>query len=197
MKKIAFTSALFLTACVTINIYFPAAAAEKVADEIIREIQQEENPPAKPEQNSPESDLTDWQINAFQLLDRLITVMIPPVHAGSADLAVDSAEIRQVRATMRARYRALKPFYSQGLIGIGSDGMLVVRGHVPLSERNKVNKLVAAENADRNRLYQAIARANGHPGWFEQIKATFATRWIRHAKPGWWYQAPNGSWMQK
>ncbi|MCC6161355.1 MAG: hypothetical protein IT526_03795 [Nitrosomonas sp.] len=29
-----------LTACVTINIYFPAAAAEKVADKIIEEVWQ-------------------------------------------------------------------------------------------------------------------------------------------------------------
>jgi hypothetical protein len=30
---------LLLTACVTINIYFPAAAAEKAADEIIKDTQ--------------------------------------------------------------------------------------------------------------------------------------------------------------
>ncbi len=41
MKKLYLLSALFflLTACVTINIYFPAAAAEKAADTIIKEIQ--------------------------------------------------------------------------------------------------------------------------------------------------------------
>lgn len=32
--------AFVLTACVTINIYFPAAAAEKAADKIIEEIWQ-------------------------------------------------------------------------------------------------------------------------------------------------------------
>lgn len=31
---------LFLSACVTINIYFPAAAAEKAADKIIEEVWQ-------------------------------------------------------------------------------------------------------------------------------------------------------------
>ena len=39
MRKISVLSALLLTACVTINIYFPAAAAEKAADEIIKDIQ--------------------------------------------------------------------------------------------------------------------------------------------------------------
>lgn len=33
-------AALGLTACVTINIYFPAAAAEKVADKIIDDVWQ-------------------------------------------------------------------------------------------------------------------------------------------------------------
>ncbi len=41
---------------------------------------------------------------------------------------------------------------------------------MPLKERNKVNKLITAENADRIKLYQAIAKENGHRRWFEQIK---------------------------
>lgn len=47
MKKlgIAFTG-LALSACVTINIYFPAAAAEKAADKIIEEVWQTQKPAA-------------------------------------------------------------------------------------------------------------------------------------------------------
>lgn len=37
---VAASGALALTACVTINIYFPAAAAEKAADRIIEEVWQ-------------------------------------------------------------------------------------------------------------------------------------------------------------
>lgn len=40
---------VILTACVTINIYFPAAAAEKAADKIIDEVWQQTDKPAKPE----------------------------------------------------------------------------------------------------------------------------------------------------
>ena len=51
MKRvwIAFTG-LALSACVTINIYFPAAAAEKAADKIIDEVWQTQQPdnPAEP-----------------------------------------------------------------------------------------------------------------------------------------------------
>lgn len=41
---------LALSACVTINIYFPAAAAEKAADKIIDEVMQTQkaDEPAKP-----------------------------------------------------------------------------------------------------------------------------------------------------
>jgi hypothetical protein len=43
-------SALLLPGCVTINIYFPAAAAEKAADKIIDEVWQLKKPesPAAP-----------------------------------------------------------------------------------------------------------------------------------------------------
>ena len=44
----AFFMALVLGACVTINIYFPAAAAERVADRIIDEVYQLKPDAAKP-----------------------------------------------------------------------------------------------------------------------------------------------------
>jgi len=42
MKKLLglFSGVVMLTACVTINIYFPAAAAEKAADKIIDDVWQ-------------------------------------------------------------------------------------------------------------------------------------------------------------
>ncbi|MBI3526107.1 MAG: hypothetical protein HY066_16570 [Betaproteobacteria bacterium] len=47
MKNILLlTAALILSACVTINIYFPAAAAEKAADKIIDEVWQLQKNPA-------------------------------------------------------------------------------------------------------------------------------------------------------
>ena len=46
-------AALALPACVTINIYFPAAAAEKAADKIIDEVWQlKSGEQAPPKQNS-------------------------------------------------------------------------------------------------------------------------------------------------
>ncbi|HYR05675.1 MAG TPA: hypothetical protein VEP71_03250 [Gallionella sp.] len=45
-------AALALSACVTINIYFPAAAAEKAADKIIEEVWQTQKA-EKPAANQP------------------------------------------------------------------------------------------------------------------------------------------------
>jgi uncharacterized protein len=197
MRKISVLGALLLTACVTINIYFPAAAAEKAADEIIKDIQS--ITPQKTEPKSkPKASLSDWQMTVFQLLDKGINVVVSPAQADEANLNIDSPDIRQLRATMESRFAALQPFYAAGFIGIQGDGFLAVRdaASVPLKDRNQVNKLVAAENADRQSLYQAIANANGHPEWATQIKSTFAARWVSNAQPGWWYQS-SGSWAQK
>jgi len=192
MKKLSVLGGLLLSACVTINIYFPAAAAEKAADEIIQDIQN-----AAP-QTEPQSAVPDSQKAVYLWLDKAIGALISSAAAAEADLTIDSADIRRLTASMESRFPSLKPFYDSGAIGIQEDGLLTVRdaANVPLKDRNKVNKLVAAENKDRTGLYQAIANANGHPDWFGQIKATFAKRWIGNARPGWWYRQ-SGSWKQK
>lgn len=193
MNKIPLLSSLLLIGCVTINIYFPAAAAEKAADEIIKDIQS-----ITPQKIEPKSELSEWQLTMLQWLDGAINIVIPSVQAAEADLAIDSADIRQLRVTMENRFASLLPLYAAGTIGIQTDGSLAVRdaANVPLKDRNQVSKLVAAENADRQKLYQAIANANGHPDWAGQIKSTFAARWISNAQSGWWYQSA-GSWKQK
>ncbi len=48
-----FLSALALGACVTINIYFPAAAAERAADKIIDEVWQLKPGAVKPQAGKP------------------------------------------------------------------------------------------------------------------------------------------------
>ncbi|MEE9397422.1 MAG: YdbL family protein [Methylococcales bacterium] len=198
MRKFAFTTpivfALWLSSCVTINIYFPAAAAEEVADEIIKEIQGD-----KSETKDQQSGRDVWQhynrITIFtgNLLDNLA----PPVAIAGPNLSIDSSEIRQIRASMKNHYDKLKAFYDGGYVGIRSDGFIVVRNRLPLKDKSRVDKWVAAENSDRERLYRAIATANGHPEWVGDVKATFARRWVSNAHPGWWYQSADGSWREK
>ena len=50
---LAASLAIILSACVTINIYFPAAAAEKAADKIIEEVWQLKDSQTKPGEPTP------------------------------------------------------------------------------------------------------------------------------------------------
>jgi len=198
MKKFSLLGLLLLTACVTINIYFPAAATEKAADEIIQDIQQGVQKLPQSEQSSalPEQ-LPAWKVSVYQAVDQTLSLFISSAYAEGVNLSVNTPEIRRIRARMQARFANLNSLYNKGFIGIQVNGLLTKRGNIPLKERNKVNKLVAAENSDRVQLYKTIAVAKGHPEWEDQIKSIFAQSWINHAQSGWWYQTSGGRWMQK
>lgn len=195
MRNFSLVSALLLASCVTINIYFPAAAAEKVADEIIKSIQ-EEQPESK--QLEPEVRLEQGLID-YRWVDAMLDLVFTSAHAAEADLDVDTSGIRKLRANMKSRFKSLKGFYAKGIIGVTAKGSVAIvdSKKVALKDRNNLNKLVAAENRDRAALYTAIANANGHPDWRGQIENTFAKRWLSNVKSGWWYQTAGGSWKQK
>jgi uncharacterized protein YdbL (DUF1318 family) len=184
---------LFAAACVTINVYFPAAAAEKAADRIIRDVYGEDQQPAKEPQSRQEAPAAPRSL-AYHLLDWFI-----PVAHAEADLSVDTPAIRQLQADMEKRHRELAPYYATGAVGMTRNGEIDVRDQklVPLQDRNPVKKLVARENQDRSALYAEIARANGHPEWEPDIRQTFARRWVDNAPGGWWYMDDSGAWKQK
>lgn len=184
---------LLATACVTINVYFPAEAAERAADRIIRDVYGEDTG-TKAEPAGPQSRNGFPAGQGPAILDWLIA----PAHAG-ADLSVDSPAIRKLQASMEARHRQLSPYYASGAIGMTRDGQISIRDQkeIPLQERNSVKTLVAQENTDRKALYAEIARANDHPEWEAEIRQTFASRWVGNAPRGWWYMDAGGGWKQK
>ena len=190
---------IMITGCVTVNVYFPAAAAEQAADRIIKEIygdKLESTPtpaPAQPDQTSNET----LPLNSMGL--GLLDFLVSAASAQEADIDVSSPAISQLRASMTQRHAQLEPFYAGGMVGMDSQGLITVRdpATVSIKDRNIVNQLVAAENQDRNTLYAEIARANGHPEWEDQIRGTFARRWIANAPAGWYFQDGTGSWKQK
>ena len=186
---------LLVTACVTINVYFPTAEAVEAADQIIRDVYgkdsaRPEKAPAKPDDQSRNANTPPWVV----VLEWLVS---PALAAG--DINIQSPAIRAIRASMEKRFPSLKPFFESGAIGMTRDGRLAVRdlNAVSLRERKKVRSLVADENRDRNALYREIAVANGQPGWEADIRGIFATRWVDNAPSGWWYQDSKGKWRQK
>ena len=187
------TFCLALAACVTINVYFPAAAAEKAADRIIEDIwgPGKDPKPAGNEQSSIGQVAGDALVAALDFV-------IPAAHA-QADIDISSPAIRALTASMKARAGQLDPFLNSGAVGLTSDGLVEVRdaNAVALADRNKLRKLVADDNADRNSLYREIAGANGHPEWESDIRSTFAERWIANARAGWYYKSKAGAWTRK
>ncbi|MEJ2620230.1 MAG: YdbL family protein [Candidatus Thiodiazotropha sp.] len=198
--------ALSLAACVTINIYFPAAAAEEAARVIVRDVLGDE---ANPEQNQdapPDSKLDDDQ--SYYLFDNskltsvaeaLLNFVVPMAHAEQPNIDISSPSIRKLRASMTKRQSKLTDFYRSGALGFTNKGLISLRNlkKVPLKERNRVKKLVADENGDRNALYAEIARANGHPEWQQSIRDIFARVWIEEAPVGYWYEDVKEGWKKK
>ena len=117
----------------------------------------------------------------------------------AADIEINTPAIASLKQSMQQRHGQLEAYYTRGAVGLTRDGLVAMRdaNALPLAARQSVNALIASENEDRNALYREIARANGRPEWEADIRSTFGQRWIDLARPGWWYQAPNGSWVRK
>lgn len=116
-----------------------------------------------------------------------------------ANLEINTPAIASLQASMQQRHGQLAGLYGSGAVGLTRDGNVVLRdaNAVPLAQRQQVNSLVAAENQDRAALYREIARANNRPEWENDIRATFAQRWIEKAQAGWYYQNTSGTWVRK
>ena len=190
---------LLVTACVTINVYFPAEAAVKAADRIILDVYGE-NPDGKSEEQPTGQEPTSWRQDApipTPVALRALNWLVAPARA-EADISIDTPAIRQLKAGMEQRHRQLAPHYTSGAVGMTTDGRITLRDQklVPLKDRNAVKSLVSQENGDRDALYAEIARANGHPEWEGEIRQTFAKRWVANARSGWYYM-DGGSWKQK
>jgi uncharacterized protein len=195
--KVALAS-LLIAACVTINVYFPAAAADKAADQVINDITKGSTTP--PTGNLvPVREEGDILVAA---LGSVLYALVPAAHAQDADAAlnVSSPAVSRIKSSMGARFGELEKFFASGAIGLTKDGMIDVRdmNAVALPDRATVKRLVAEDNADRAQLYAEIAKASNHPEWEGDIKKSFARRWVATgAKPGWYYQDDGGAWKQK
>jgi uncharacterized protein YdbL (DUF1318 family) len=192
---------LGLAACITVNVYFPAAAAEQTADKIIEEVYGDK-PGGKEHKEKPGEDESSRRLDTeakANVAREVLDFITPPADAQQPDIKISTPGIAKLRGLMKQRHQALMPFYQSGAVGMTSDGLLAVRDPeaIPLQDRNPVKQWVVDENRDRNALYPEIAQANGHPEWEREIRNIFASRWIANAPAGWWYQDTSGNWRQK
>ena len=193
MWKRSLLIATFLgSACVTVNIYFPAAAVERAADRIVKETwggPAETAPKGQPQSRLPVNQ--NFKIS-FGLFSQ--------AYAQEADINVSNPAIRALKDSIKHRSDSIKPFMERGNVGINQDGLLTVRttDGLSLKERAEVQQLVDAENRDREALYLEIAKANNFPKEsVPKIKRIFANSWTDQAKAGWWIQDAQGSWRKK
>jgi uncharacterized protein YdbL (DUF1318 family) len=115
------------------------------------------------------------------------------------NLQINTPAVTQLKAALHEHFQELKPLLVAGAVGLARDGTMQLRDPalVPLAQRGSVNALLTRENADRDALYREIARANGHPEWTDEIRQTFAQRFIDRAPAGWWVQDSSGQWVKK
>jgi len=201
--KIALAS-LLIAACVTINVYFPAAAADKAADQVINDITgggAKGSTTTPPQSNFVPAQSDDHHV-LVAALGAALNALVPAANAQGAEeaLNVSSPAVTRIKQSMGARFGEMEKFFASGAIGLTKDGLVDVRdlNAVALPDRATVKRLVSEDNADRAQLYAEIAKANNHPDWEPDIRKSFAKRWVATgAKPGWYYQADDGSWKQK
>ena len=134
---------------------------------------------------------------------RTLLVVIAFASAAQAqaqvNLEINTPGIAAIQSSMTQRHSQLAALYASGGVGLTRDGNVALRdpNAVPLAQRQQANALIASENQDRAALYREIARANNKPEWENDIRNTFAQRWIDKAQGGWYYQNASGAWVRK
>jgi len=204
MRKSMFalaTTLALLAGCVTINVYFPAAAAQKAADQVISNIMGPGAAPAPASSAPPPSSGAGDPAQPQPLAMLILDAVIPAANAAEpANLDVQTPAIQAIESRMRSRFHStLQGLFAAGAIGLTHNGDVAMHdaSKVPLAQRSQATQAIAAENSDRAELYKQIAVANGHPEWAQRMRESFAKQWISRARSGWYYQDASGNWQRK
>ena len=192
--------ALLLSACVTINVYFPAAEAKEAAREFVEKVIDEADKVEIKDSSGKDGGGGMAMLQERFDFDPWMLVGIGSAQAQSApDISIKTPAIQAIQSRMEARFNGtLRKGFDSGALGFTSDGLITVRdaGKLELKDRVAMNAAVADDNRDRKAVYREVAVANGHPEWESQIRDVFARQWVDSARAGWWYQS-GGGWKQK
>ncbi len=170
-------TAIFIFACVTINIYFPAEKVESVAGDIVNDIRgpggEEEEPPGK---------------DKSSLLQKTMLALTPSPAWAQEVTEVSNPTIRSLKQRMRSRYNQMKPYYQKGMLKEGNNGYVSLgqTSGLGLKEKRDLNALVDAENKDRKTLYVEVAKAlKVHPidsAQINKVAEIFAKEWQKSVR---------------
>lgn len=187
---------LGFAACVTINIYFPAAEVQKAADKIVSDVRStgidtRQDEGTQQEQKDKESLL---------IINQLTAIFLQRPAFADMDIELTTPAIRSIKESLKNRFSQLKPFYDDARIGENNQGALEIRNleGLGLKEKSLLIKLVEEENKDRTNLYKEILIANNlgieH---LKEVQNIFANSWRNDAPKGWWIQTDEGVWKHK
>lgn len=121
-------------------------------------------------------------------LIRFAAVAIVAVCGACVTQAQDLAALR---ARMDQRLPAVLALKDKQVIGENNRGYLEVRG----AAANEAQQVVSEENADRRKVYAALAAQTGSSA--DEVGKQRAQQLASIAKRGHWLQEVNGDWRQK
>ena len=101
-----------------------------------------------------------------------------------------SAFGESVKARMKARLPVIKKLLKKGVVGENKAGYLQFVG-----QKKEKEDVVAAENADRKKVYTHIAKKQSTT--LQLVGERRALQIAKKAKPGTWLQDQSGKWYQK
>ena len=101
-----------------------------------------------------------------------------------------SAFADDIKARMKNRLPVIKELKSQGIVGEDNAGFLQFVG-----DKKASADVVAAENKDRQSVYEVIAKQQGTTA--ELVGKRRALQIAKRAAPGEWVQDASGKWQQK
>lgn len=109
---------------------------------------------------------------------------------GFALPALHAQDLNAIKARINQRLPNLDRLKSSGAVGENLRGFLEIRGG-----GSDAANVVAAENADREVVYSAIARQTGSSA--ETVGRARARQIAAGSAPGVWVQHEDGSWARK
>lgn len=214
--------------CVTVNVNFPESAVQKETDDFVRDLYRAKekgkaasNGTSSGNSPAPASASTHAQASPSAkpaisggkpAAPKPATTSPAPKHTSSWNLAlvpsafaaegfrVSTDKALQIRDRMSARVDEVLAQKRAGVLGETNEGLLTIKAPDKLKklQTQRVEKMVAEENADRNDLYQEIVRANGlDKARTKDIQQSFARSFQAESPSGTWVQDSNGKWEQK
>ena len=188
--------AIVLSGCVpvTVNITFQQREIDQAASRIEDMVRSPQPAAPKKEEGKPSS----W------LPGRFLALLLPSSAEAQGrtvevipELKDRTPEIMRAIESRRNRFPQLQNLARQGCVGEGNQGLVDAR---PGSgcDAAAVSALVAAENRDREYIYETLRKQNNMPaGDIVKIRAGFAKANREKANPGEWLQQPGGEWVKK